>query len=492
MPITQLTQVQARCIEPVLQGQDLLAKSGTGSGKTLAFLISSVERILKQGGPDPVKTFPIVVLSPVTDLATQIYDVAKTFLKYHTPLRTDVVIGGTNEKHDIKRLRNDRIDVLIATPGRLKSLLNQSPEIKSRLAGCQTFVIDEVDKLAEAGFLKETVFFKTIAKSSQTLAFSATMDRDALMNTGLLRKDAVVVSVDSDKKVTDKNTNVFQSVIVVPASQTFDVLVSIVKDQQAKYASKKKQQSGGTSDVSLDPNDHDLSEGTLEALRGWDSPKLTGYRIMIFLPSNAFIDYMAKACREYWTDLKIFSLHGNLPQHQRSKTSESFRTTDDCILLTSDASARGVDYPDVTCVVQVGFDSRAEYLQRVGRTGRAGKSGETFMVIAPQEIKSADKVCDLADAVHVSKDLLSKEEMQMCKQVNAGIYEFAGAEIPISKIHKKYAKDAFRGWIGNLASKWKRLGMRNEDALSLANDFAMALGLEKQDLDRLKQKLHMR
>lgn len=45
------------------------------------------------------------------------------------------------------------------------------------------------------------------------------------------------------------------------------------------------------------------------------------------------------------------------------------------MLVTSDASARGLDFPDVTMVLQLGFSSRAEYIHRVGRTGRAGKGG---------------------------------------------------------------------------------------------------------------------
>lgn len=481
MPITELTEVQARCVIPAIEGRDVLAKSKTGSGKTLAFLIACVERIIRNGSPNPETSFPVVILSPVTDLATQIHGVTKNFLRYHPPMKADLVIGGTNERRDIERLTKDRIDILVATPGRFKSILNQSEVIRNRLASCQTFVIDEVDKLADSGFLHDTRFIKSIARESQTLAFSATMDSETLMKSNLLKKDAVVIAVD---ETNSKKGKIEQNVIVAPLESMFSALVHVVESQKMKYTSG---QSGGN--VGIDY----LSPNTQKALHEWTSYTMTGYRIMVFLPSNAFIDYVTKAARIYWKDkLRIFSLHGGLAQHQRSKASDAFRKTDDCCLFTSDASARGVDYPDVTCVIQIGFDSRSEYIQRVGRTGRAGKSGEAFLIISPQEIEAASQVCNMIGSVIVDRKFLETErDIRFCRDVGLSEFDPAGIVLP-KEMNQKDAKNAYRGWLGSLASKWKRLNMDSENVLRLAHEMADALRMNRMEDEKLRDKLHIK
>ena len=48
------------------------------------------------------------------------------------------------------------------------------------------------------------------------------------------------------------------------------------------------------------------------------------------------------------------------PQSAREKASAAFRTAPEAMLFSSDVSARGVDYPDVTLVLQVRGNSRAD------------------------------------------------------------------------------------------------------------------------------------
>jgi ATP-dependent RNA helicase DDX18/HAS1 len=45
MGFTEMTQIQARSIPPLLAGRDVLAGAKTGSGKTLAFLIPAIEML---------------------------------------------------------------------------------------------------------------------------------------------------------------------------------------------------------------------------------------------------------------------------------------------------------------------------------------------------------------------------------------------------------------------------------------------------------------
>lgn len=476
--ISDLTPVQAETLAPGIAGRDVLARANTGSGKTLAFLLVAIERIVKHGGPDATGAFPVVVLTPVTDLAVQIFNVAETLLAYHRPMKADLVIGGTDEARDIRRLSGKaRIDVLVATPGRFKSLLTSSEAIRDRLGRCQTFVIDEADKLTDPGFLRDTQRIHGAAKNSsmQTLMFSATMDKTAIMRTGLLRADAHVVDVLShDKSVV--NTAVTQIAVVSHPDEFLDVVAAIVHDQRLAHDKKKQRQRGGGL------AGHGLSAASLRALREWESASLSGFRVMCFLPSNAFIDYFAARFQACMPDVTSFVLHGGLAQNKRTKVSDAFRSNDDCVLFTSDASARGVDYPDVTCIVQIGFDSRAEYLQRVGRTGRAGKSGTAFVIVAPQETVAVEQVCDVLTHVYATD-----RRTELCGRP-ARALEVSGTELrPDSKV----AKRAYSGWLGSLASKWKRLRMPKADVLEFAQHMASAMDLGVQDEAKLRDKLHL-
>jgi ATP-dependent RNA helicase MSS116 len=474
--IGTLTEVQSKSLLPGIAGKDILAKSNTGSGKTLAFLMVAIERILKHGGPNPKTSFPVVVLTPVTDLASQIMNVAKTLLSYHN-MHADFVIGGTDEKKDIKRLTKDKIDVLVATPGRFKSILNQSPEIKARLQGCQTFVIDEADKMTDPGFLRDTKFIHTIAKNSkmQTLMFSATMSKDALMTTGLLKNDAEFIDVAAGTKP-QVNTKVRQVSVIAQVGNHLDALVKTVKEHMLSMPKV------GGSAVGIKVPGVQLSAPTLKALSEWKMTTVSGYRVMIFLPSNAFIDYFAKVFAKEMPGVNIMTLHGGLSQSKRTQTSEAFRTTSNCILFTSDASARGVDYPDVSCVIQMGFDSRAEYLQRVGRTGRAGKDGVTYIITSPEENAGIELICDVLNEMYVEPKVVHPKTFT--KEVKR--YVPSGIHYPQDN---KDAKGAFRGWLGSLASKWKRLKMQPSAAIELAGNLAKAMGLNDIPVEKLKEKL---
>jgi ATP-dependent RNA helicase MSS116, mitochondrial len=475
--IASLTEVQSKSLLPGIAGKDILAKSNTGSGKTLAFLMVAIERILKHGGPNPKTSFPVVVLTPVTDLASQIMNVAKTLLSYHN-MHADFVIGGTDEKKDIKRLTKDKIDVLVATPGRFKSILNQSPEVKARLQGCQTFVIDEADKMTDPGFLRDTKFIHTIAKNPkmQTLMFSATMSKDALMTTGLLKSDAEFIDVAAGTKP-QVNTKVRQVSVIAQVGNHLDALVQIVKEHMLSM-----QKVGGSIKAGIKVHGVQLSAPTLKALSEWKMTTVSGYRVMIFLPSNAFIDYFAKVFAKHMSGVNIMTLHGGLSQSKRTQTSEAFRTTSNCILFTSDASARGVDYPDVSCVIQMGFDSRAEYLQRVGRTGRAGKDGVTYIITAPEENAGIELICDVLSEMYVEQKVAYPKAFakEVKKHVPSGI---------TYPQDNKDAKGAFRGWLGSLASKWKRLKMQPSATIELAGNLAKAMGLNDIPVEKLKEKL---
>jgi len=87
---------------------------------------------------------------------------------------------------------------------------------------------------------------------------------------------------------------------------------------------------------------------------------------------------------------RVYEIHSKKQQDARTRTSNAFRedNTGGVILVTSDVSARGVDYPGVTRVIQIGVPSSGEqYVHRVGRTGRglASAIGRGDLVVLPFE-----------------------------------------------------------------------------------------------------------
>jgi superfamily II DNA/RNA helicase len=113
--------------------------------------------------------------------------------------------------------------------------------------------------------------------------------------------------------------------------------------------------------------------------------------------------------------LNVREIHARKPQLHRTRVSDEFKESNRLILVTSDVSARGMNYPDVTLVIQVGIPSdREQYIHRLGRTGREGKGGEGLLLIAPWERYFLDELKDLPLEPIPAPDLDSIVKHQVC------------------------------------------------------------------------------
>lgn len=91
-----------------------------------------------------------------------------------------------------------------------------------------------------------------------------------------------------------------------------------------------------------------------------------------------------------WAPARITEIHAKLTQAQRTAAADAFRKAESGILLSSDVTARGLDFPNVSHVIQVGLpQSRDQYIHRVGRTARAGKEGEAWLFLNQMEAEEA-------------------------------------------------------------------------------------------------------
>src|SRR5580765_8427655 len=161
------TPIQQRAIPIILTGDDLVGAAQTGTGKTAAFLLPILARLL-----DGVKALRCLILVPTRELAAQVETNARDYARF-TPLRAGVVFGGVPIGPQERMLRNEGVDLLVATPGRLLDLQGRQ---SLSLDDIEILVLDEADRMVDMGFAPDLRrILKLLPTNRQTMMFSATM-----------------------------------------------------------------------------------------------------------------------------------------------------------------------------------------------------------------------------------------------------------------------------------------------------------------------------
>lgn len=150
MGFTEMTEIQAKSLPPLLQGRDLVGAAQTGSGKTLAFLVPAVELVYKLRFM-PRNGTGVIIISPTRELSMQTFGVLKELMAHHHHTY-GLVMGGSNRQVESEKLGKG-VNILVATPGRLLDHLQNSPDFLYKNLQC--LVIDEVDRILEIGFEEE-------------------------------------------------------------------------------------------------------------------------------------------------------------------------------------------------------------------------------------------------------------------------------------------------------------------------------------------------
>ncbi|CAK9829831.1 Probable ATP-dependent RNA helicase pitchoune [Anthophora retusa] len=339
MGFTNMTEIQAKAIPPLLEGRDLVGSAKTGSGKTLAFLIPAIELIYK------LKFMPrngtgCIIISPTRELSMQTFGVLKELMKHHYHTY-GLLMGGANRQTEAQKLSKG-VNIVVATPGRLLDHLQNTPDFLYKNLQC--LVIDEADRILDIGFeeeLKQIV--NILPKKRQTMLFSATQTKKTEMLTTLaLKKEPVYVGVDDDK---DKATveGLEQGYVVCPSEKRFLLLFTFLKKNRKK-------------------------------------------KVMVFFSSCMSVKYHHELLN--YIDLPVLSIHGKQKQTKRTTTFYQFCNATSGILLCTDVAARGLDIPDVDWIVQYDPpDDPKEYIHRVGRTARGeGGSGHALLILRPEEL----------------------------------------------------------------------------------------------------------
>ncbi|KAL7413097.1 P-loop containing nucleoside triphosphate hydrolase protein [Mrakia frigida] len=340
------TDVQALTMGPILAGHDVLAQAKTGTGKTLGFVIPVLQSLLSQPTPRQHGHVSVLVISPTRELAMQITK-AVSELSPNGQIKSQVVVGASNVNTDVRRL-NDGVDVLVGTPGRLLDLIGNYG-LDRKLQGVKHVIFDEADTLLEGGFLREMIKILDALPDRrqsprQTLCFSATMPPDVtkVVKTALLPGYKFITTVDPNEQNTHEHVD--QKYVVVQPQDTYAATLKLIRDEQAR-----------------------LPEA---------------YKIMVFCATARGTQVLMEAFSQIPNMGPSWQVQSRMSQPARTKAVEAFKKATRGMLFTSDVTARGIDIPNVSYVLQVGAPSDAmQYIHRLGRTARAGKSGHGALVL---------------------------------------------------------------------------------------------------------------
>jgi superfamily II DNA/RNA helicase len=322
--------IQAATLPNALAGRDVLGRGRTGSGKTLAFGLALLARTAGRRA-EPRQPLALVLV-PTRELAQQVTD---ALTPYARPLRLRMatVVGGMSIGRQAGVLRSGA-EVVVATPGRLKDLIERGD---CRLDQVAVTVLDEADQMADMGFMPQvTALLDQVRPEGQRMLFSATLDRNVDLLVRRYLTDPVVHSVDPSAGAV---TTMEHHVLHVHGAD--------------KHAATTE----------------------IAARDG---------RVIMFLDTKHAVDRLTQDLLN--SGVRAAALHGGKSQPQRTRTLAQFKTGHVSVLVATNVAARGIHVDNLDLVVNVDPPTdHKDYLHRGGRTARAGESGSVVTLVTPNQ-----------------------------------------------------------------------------------------------------------
>lgn len=212
------TPIQEKVIPLVLKNRDIIGISQTGTGKSHAFLLPIMSRI--DVNKDCVQA---VITAPTRELASQLFNNAKTFTKYLSELRISLIVGGSDRQRAVNKL-SIQPHVVIGTPGRIKDLSLDAQALQITTA--KTFVVDEADMTLEFGYLEDIdAVAGKMADDLQMMVFSATIPQNLRPFLKKYMQSPVTIEIDSKLATT---ANVEHILLATKHQDRYDVLKKIM------------------------------------------------------------------------------------------------------------------------------------------------------------------------------------------------------------------------------------------------------------------------
>ena len=380
------TPIQEKAFPVIMSGRDVMGIAQTGTGKTFAYLLP----ILKQWTFADVHTPRVLILVPTRELVVQVVEEIEKLTKYMN-VRSLGIFGGVNINVQKKSVY-EGVDILVGTPGRVMDLALDNV---IRFDLLQKLVIDEFDEILNLGFrFQITSIFSMMKEKRQNILFSATMtdEVDALLDQYFNFPEEITLA-----KSGTPLEKIEQLGYAIP---NFLTKVNLLKDMLHK--------------------DENMS------------------RILVFVNNKKVADILENKLSEEFED-QFGIIHSNKSQNYRLNTMAAFQCGELRGIVTTDVMARGLDFDDVTHVINMQISEIPEqYIHRIGRTGRAEKTGIALSFISPKEeeiqleieelMEIELKMINLPEHIEIAESRLDFEKEKVKAKVLVKITKQEGGE----------------------------------------------------------------
>ncbi|HOP58972.1 MAG TPA: DEAD/DEAH box helicase [Bacteroidales bacterium] len=340
MGFTETTPVQEKALPAIMAGKDLIACAQTGTGKTAAYLLPVLNEIFTKK-PDHTHT---LILVPTRELAIQI-DQQIIGLAYTLGITSIAVYGGGDGSgwEQEKIALSGGADIIVATPGRLISHLNQG---YVRFDQIEVLVLDEADRMLDIGFYEDIMhIISCLPEKRQTLMFSATMPAKIRAMSKRIMKKPVEIALEISK----------------PADGVKQIVYHLQDDQKVPLINKL---------LSDNPDHHS---------------------ILIFSSTKKKVNDIVRGLRS--GNYLVEGISSDLDQKERERMLIRFSTRKSRVLVATDVLSRGIDIKDINMVINYDAPSDAEdYVHRVGRTARAEKTGVAVTLINKADLIKMQRI----------------------------------------------------------------------------------------------------
>lgn len=428
---TEMSNVQAQVLPKVLsQDTDFIIRAHTGTGKTLAFLIPIAEAILAKPSHRGVSA---LIISPTRELSTQIGKVAEKLFS-EQKINVVTLIGGIPSHRDKILIRRMKPRVIVATPGRLLEHLERTFLFSSLFDQLDTLVLDEGDRLFQLGFLPEIKeIISYLPWKRRSMLFSATVEDYIMQIAGkTCRGNYEYIDCIGDEG-SPTLAAVEQLYAMFPGYECLAALYNLMMNEMARDKYK--------------------------------------YKIIVFFPTARLTAFMAEFFRKQLR-IGVYEIHRRRDQDYRAATRKRFMDATAGILFSSDVSARGMDYPNVTLVIQHGAPATRDlYIHRIGRTARAGRRGRTVLLLNDREQGFLRAVEDL--------DIKPYHDADSLRRVNEYVAHATTSWISSAPMNYS-AHMAFASLLVHYKSTHRVLQMSDDDVIQAAGDLLLGCGLINQ------------
>ena len=362
-----MTKIQEMSYENILSGKDIVGMSSTGSGKTAAFMIPTIENIDIED-----KNTQILVITPTRELAIQIVQETRKFLKYTQGINAIAIYGGQEYKAQAISLRKG-VKIVVGTPGRIRDLIKKKI---LKLDKIKTLVLDEADEMLSQGFYEEVMeIISKVPKNVQKLLFSATIDnrvKDIAQKE--MKKAIYIEAMDNDTMLTD---NITQIAIETKEAMKFECSYRIIKKEDS-------------------------------------------HSTIVFTNTKKKTIELFKYLKEKNLNVKL--LNSDIDQKTRNNVIKELKEDKLDVVVATDVLARGIDIKGLELVINIDIPKDNQYyVHRIGRTARKGNSGVAYILYTGKQIERIKELEEYTKTKFKYEDVPLEEKNSKTETINLPI-----------------------------------------------------------------------